>query len=81
MIKDLYFKGRYSQNDLDAMKLDNQLGEYAIRNEDSFNKHLKRLHKATQIARDKFPSLKGKQNNFVKYVLSMEPLKYSMWAT
>jgi len=73
-------KTHFSKPDLTAMSLEHQWGEFSVINQNSFDKHLKRLHKACELAKKKFPCLKGKEKDFIKYVLSMEPIKYTLWA-
>ena len=50
---------------------------FSDRSQQRFDRHIKRLTKYTKLAKKMFPCLKGKEKEFVRYVLNKEGFHYT----
>ena len=71
--------------DINYIQWTKNKGEFCPKSDEKFKQHLKRLDKYTKLAQQKFPCLKldgsfqnkMKMMDFVSYVLSNEPYRYT----
>ncbi len=70
MDRESYIRNRYSKVDQDSINQELGLKEFSAYKDIAFEKHLKRLHKYSQLAKDKFHC--DKFGEFFSYVMSNE---------